>query len=894
MDYSKTLNLPKTDFPMKANLKVREPEMLSAWKEKEIEKLIWEKRGLSKKYILHDGPPYANGHIHMGTALNKLLKDIIVKHKNLSGFNAVYVPGWDCHGLPIEHKVMETLPKETLYSKVKEECQTYAEKFVNIQRDEFKRLGVFGDWENPYLTFTNDYIADTLLLFSEMVKKGFVYKDKKPVFWCKSCQTALAEAEVEYKEIASTSIYVKFPFGSSNLLIWTTTPWTLEGNLACALNPSFTYQEIEADGESLIIAKSLIEDVMRRAAISNWKVKREISPTELFGKVARHPYLDRTSRVISADFVTAELGTGCVHIAPGHGMEDYVAGIANGLEILSPVDNSGRFTEGKFIGEDVIACQTKIISLLKESGKLFFSEEILHSYPHCWRCKKPIIFRATSQWFIKIDHNNLRERILSCLKDVEWIPEWGERRFTAMIENRGDWCISRQRAWGIPIPAFICKACGKAHLTGETIEFVASIIRKEGSGAWFEKGVSEVLLPNSRCDCGSSDFEKEADILDVWFDSGSSHYAVLKQRDELTWPADLYLEGSDQHRGWFQSSMLTSMAVFDNPPYKAVLTHGFMLDEKGRTMSKSLGNVIAPQEIIEKFGADPLRLWVASTDFREDMRLGKEILETTINSYRKIRNTIRFILANLSDFEEEKAIKYTDLMDADKFLLAKLNILIEEAESAYEKFEFHRVVHLITGFCTVILSNFYLDITKDRLYCERQDSPKRRQAQTALYQTITSILPIIAPILSFLAEEAWQYLKQKEESVFLSQFPKPNKEQKDIAFLSEWESLLLIRDKVNLCLEAERGKGIIGSSLEAEIEISAPEPEFSILKKYEEGLCELFIVSSVNLIETSGLDVSVEKAGGVKCQRCWIWSGSTEDGLCQRCREVLKTIENVK
>ncbi|MDI6752357.1 MAG: isoleucine--tRNA ligase [bacterium] len=887
MNYSKTLNLPKTSFQMKANLKDREPEMLSAWKEKGIERLIREKRSLSKKYILHDGPPYANGHIHMGTALNKLLKDIIVKYKNLAGFDAVYVPGWDCHGLPIEHKIMETFPKGTPYSKIKEECRAYAEKFVNIQRDEFKRLGVFGDWERPYLTFTNDYIADTLLLFSEMVKKGFVYKDKKPVFWCKSCQTALAEAEVEYKEIASPAIYVKFPFEGSNLLIWTTTPWTLEGNLACALNPSFAYQEIEADGESLIIAKQLVEDVMRRAAVSNYKVKREINPNELFGKVAQHPYLDRPSKIIRADFVTAEIGAGCVHIAPGHGMEDYVVGIVNGLEILSPVNDAGRFTEGKFIGEDVISCQTKLIALLKERKALFFSEEILHSYPHCWRCKKPIIFRATSQWFIKIDHNRLRERILSSIKGVEWIPEWGERRFTAMIENRGDWCISRQRAWGIPIPAFTCKACGKPYLIEELIEFVASIIRKEGCGAWFEKEVSELLSPNSRCDCGSRDFEKEADILDVWFDSGSSHYAVLKQKNELSWPADLYLEGSDQHRGWFQSSMLTSMAVFNEPPYKAVLTHGFMLDENGRTMSKSLGNVISPKEIIEKFGADPLRLWVASTDFREDMRLGKEILETTINSYRKIRNTIRFILANIGDFEEEKALKYADLMDVDKFLLSKLQILIEEVEKAYEKFEFHRVVHLIMDFCTKLLSNLYLDITKDRLYCEKEDSPKRRSAQTVLYQTIRSILPMIAPVLSFLAEEAWQYLKQKEESVFLGQFPKPNKEQKDIALLSEWEGLLLIRDKVNLSLEAEREKGLIGSSLEAGIEISAPEPDFSILKKYNESLGELFIVSSVKLIEAEGLEVSTKKAIGVKCQRCWIWNDSIEDELCPRCREVV-------
>jgi isoleucyl-tRNA synthetase len=888
MDYSKTLNLPKTEFPMKANLKVREPEMLSVWNEKGIERRIREKREPCQRYILHDGPPYANGHIHMGTALNKLLKDIIVKHKSLSGFNAIYVPGWDCHGLPIEHKVMETLPKDTPYAKIKEECRAYAERFVNIQRDEFKRLGVFSDWENPYLTFTNDYVADTLLLFSEIVKRGFVYKDKKPVFWCKSCKTALAEAEVEYKEIASTSIYVKFPYEGSNLLIWTTTPWTLEGNLAVALNPSFSYQEIEADGESLIIAKQLVQDVMRKAGVSNWKVKREIDPAELFGRVAKHPYLDRPSKIIRADFVTQETGTGCVHIAPGHGMEDYVVGVANGLEILSPVDDSGRFIEGKFIGEDVLMCEKNLLSLLKEEEVLFSSSEILHSYPHCWRCKRPIIFRSTSQWFIKIDHDKLRERVLSCLKDVEWIPAWGERRFTAMIETRGDWCISRQRAWGIPIPAFICKACRKPYLTGEVVEFVALIIRKSGSGAWFEKEVSELLPFDSRCDCGGGDFEKEADILDVWFDSGSSHYAVLRQRNGLSWPADLYLEGSDQHRGWFQSSMLTSVAVFGKPPYKAVLTHGFMLDENGRTMSKSLGNVIAPQEIIEKFGADPLRLWVASTDFREDMRLGKEILETTINSYRKIRNTIRFILANISDFEEERAIKYANLMDVDRFLLGKLQILIEEVGQAYERFEFHRVVHLITGFCTIALSNLYLDITKDRLYCERPDSPKRRSVQTVLYQTIRSILPIIAPILSFLAEEAWSYLKQKEESVFLSEFPKPDMEQKGLSLISEWEVLLSIRDKVNARLEEERGKGIIGSSLEAGIKISDGVPGFSILEKYNEALCELFIVSSVELRQAESFDLSVKKADGAKCQRCWMWSNSTEDGLCPRCQGVIK------
>ncbi|MEW6681017.1 MAG: isoleucine--tRNA ligase, partial [bacterium] len=596
----------------------------------DVYKALLENNKEKPKYILHDGPPYANGNIHIGHCLNKILKDIIVKYKVLSGFNTPYIPGWDCHGLPIEHKVMEKLPKDTEFSEIRRHCREYTNKFIGIQREEFKRLGVFGDWGNPYLTFKNEYIIKTLELFKTMVREGYVYKDKKPVFWCRSCKTALAEAEVVYKEKTSPSIIVKFPYKDKFILIWTTTPWTLFGNTGIAIHPEYPYCEIEHNQEKLIMAKDLVASVMKE---KEYKVLRDVLGKELDEQYAKHPFLERDSKIILDYLVTLDCGTGCVHIAPGHGIEDYAAGCKNNLPLICEVDDNGKFTSGIFEGEDVSLADKKIIEHLDKMGMLFKKEEILHSYPHCWRCKKPIIFRATSQWFINIDHKDLRKRIISLCDNVQWIPDYGKNRFVGMMEARGDWCISRQRAWGIPIPSFFCNNCQKSFVTEESIELAQKIIEEKGTDAYFEEHQSSLLAPEHQKDdiscpsCEGCNLTKEKDILDVWFDSGSSHYAVLRDNPELSWPADLYLEGSDQHRGWFQSSIITSVAGFNCPPYKAVLTHGFILDEKGIAMSKSAGNVIPPQKIVEKYGADILRLWVSSVDFREDIRIGDEILK---------------------------------------------------------------------------------------------------------------------------------------------------------------------------------------------------------------------------------------------------------------------------
>ncbi|HAW49755.1 TPA: isoleucine--tRNA ligase [bacterium] len=885
LDISQTVNLPKTDFPMKAGLSQLEPKVLGFWDEIDIYKLILEKNKGKERYVLHDGPPYANGHIHLGHALNKILKDIIVKYKAMSGFDTPYVPGWDCHGLPIEHKVMEKESRDTPYPLIRMKCREYARKFINVQRDEFRRLGVFGDWDSPYQTFTNDYVVRTLGVFKNLVRDGFVYKDKKPVFWCKSCKTALAEAEVEYKEDTAPSIYVKFPYKNTNILIWTTTPWTLFGNTGIAIHPEFIYQEIEYNGGSMIVFKDLVENIMKEACIENWSVKREILANELDGEFTDHPFLERKSKIVLSEFVLSDQGTGCVHIAPGHGIEDYETGVKYELPLISPVDDNGCFTEGIFIGEDVFHANKRIIEYLEKMGMLFLKDEIFHSYPHCWRCKKPVIFRATSQWFIKIDHNDLRRRIIDFIDKVEWIPDWGKNRFFGTISSRGDWCISRQRAWGIPIPSFYCENCETSFLTEETIERAQKLVEKQGSDKYFEIE-SDMPCPK----CGVHNTKKETDILDVWFDSGSSHCAVLKDDERLSWPADLYLEGSDQHRGWFQSSIITSVACFDNPPYKGVLTHGFILDEKGYAMSKSQGNVIPPQHIIEKYGADVLRLWVSSIDFREDMRIGEEILKPIVDSYRKIRNTIRFLLGNLHGFECQKGIEYENLMDTDRYVLDRLQGLIENVNSAYERFEFHIVYREILNFCTNTLSNFYLDILKDRLYCEGKSSIKRRSAQTVLYELLVSLLKLIAPILSFTVEEAWGYILDAEyRSVFLCDFPKARDDWRDEELREEIDEILKIRDDVNKAIEEKRKTGEIGSSLEVDLTIHTK--NIDLFKKYEDELCEIFIVSSVEIKEGEE-EIGVKKHGGVKCPRCWIWSYSNDSlGLCLRCRKLLESME---
>jgi len=886
MDFTKTINLPKTGFPMKGNLPQLEPRILKKWEEIDIYNLLLEKNKEKTKYILHDGPPYANGNIHIGHSLNKILKDIIVKYKAMSGFNTPYIPGWDCHGLPIEHKVIENIPKDTPFPEIRKRCREYANKFVKIQREEFKRLGVFGLWDNPYLTFKPEYVTKTLKLFKKIVGDGYVYKDKKPVFWCSSCKTALAEAEVIYKDKTSPSIYVKFPYKDKFILIWTTTPWTLFGNTGIAINPEYPYQEIECNKEKLIIAKNLVPSVMKER---EYRVLRDISPKELEGEYAKHPFLERGSKIILDYLVTLNCGTGCVHIAPGHGIEDYEAGVRNNLPLICDVDDSGRFTSGMFKDEEVSLANKKIIEYVERLGMLFERDEILHSYPHCWRCKKPIIFRATSQWFIKIDHQGLRERIISLCDSINWIPDYGKNRFVSMIKERGDWCISRQRAWGIPIPSFYCKDCSKSYLTEKGIEAAQEIIEKGSTDDYFNIDT----IPNITCpDCGGGNIIKERDILDVWFDSGSSHYCVLMDNPSLSYPADLYLEGSDQHRGWFQSSIITSVAGFDKPPYKAVLTHGFILDEKGIAMSKSAGNVIAPQKIVEKYGADTLRLWVSSVDFREDIKIGDEILMPIIDSYRKIRNTFRFLLGNLYDFEGE--IKYEDLKPIDKYILHNLQVLIEGVEDAYKKFEFHKVYRLLLNFTSGDLSSLYLDISKDCLYCEGKNSIKRKARQAVFYDVLVSLVRLIAPILSFTGEEVWEYITQNSklktqnlESVFLEGFPTPNPDYKNPKIAKDIDEILKIREVVNTEIEKKRNNKEIGSSLEASLIIKAP--NFELLHQYKDGLCELFIVSSVELEKGEKLEIIVNKHKGVKCPRCWIYS-FTEDsmGLCKRCKEVLE------
>ncbi|MBU1487411.1 isoleucine--tRNA ligase, partial [bacterium] len=750
MDYSKTLNLPKTEFPMRANLSKREPAFLEFWQEIGLYDLLRQKGAGKQKYILHDGPPYANGHIHMGHALNKVLKDIIVKFKNMTGFDAPYVPGWACHGLSIEHKVAKTLKPGESKIRVREMCHSYALSFVDIQRDEFKRLGVFGDWENPYLTLLPSYCASILEAFGELVRAGYVYKGRKPVHWCASCKTALAEAEVEYLEKSSPSIYVKFPLkkaafefpAHTSVLIWTTTPWTLPANVAIALGGDHDYALVKAGEEVLIMAKRLIPVVMKEAGILDYELLGEIRGKELEGGLCENPLMGRESRLILGDYVTLDQGTGCVHTAPGHGLEDYEAGLRYGLPILNPVDDNGRFTDeaGEFAGENVFAANKLINERLKEKGFLLYRDELTHSYPHCWRCKKPVLFRATSQWFISMDKNSLRQRSLEAAENVRWIPSWGENRFYGMLKDRPDWCISRQRAWGVPIPAFYCLGCGQSLLDVEVIKETANIVRKEGMDIWFKKEPDYFLKGVACPKCGGKEFRREEDILDVWFDSGSSHLAVLKQRDDLSWPADLYLEGSDQHRGWFQSSLLVSMGATQAPPYKGVLTHGFMVDAEGKAMSKSMGNTIAPEQIIKKFGADILRLWVISEDYRADIKLSDEILTRMADSYRKMRNTFRFLLGNLYDFDPEKdSLACDSLRPIDKYLLSRLQALVSDVRKAYTDFEFHRIYHLLNNFCVATLSSFYLDVAKDVLYTFKPDSKERRAIQTVMHKALLTL-----------------------------------------------------------------------------------------------------------------------------------------------------------
>jgi len=922
MDYKNTLNLPKTDYPMKANLKDLEPRAIARWQEQGTYCSIQEKNKGKKTYILHDGPPYANGHIHIGHALNKILKDIIVKYKSLQGFSSPYVPGWDCHGLPIEHQVLKNLgsKKDSMsQAEIRKLCREYAEKFIDIQREEFKRLGVFGDWEHPYLTMNYGYEAAIVRELGKFVGNGGVYKGKKPVYWCGHDETALAEAEVEYADHESPSVYVRFELPEArkvlsslkgkkaSIVIWTTTPWTLVANLAVALHPDLDYVAVETDGQALILAEGLSKQSLEKFGIKNYTVIETFKGKKLEGLKARHPFIDRESLVILGEHVTLEAGTGAVHTAPGHGQEDYEAGLRYGLAIYAPVDQKARFTKeaGEFAGENVHKANKGIIELLKSKGALMAEEKISHSYPHCWRCKQPVIFRATEQWFISMKKNDLLKKTVENVHAVTWVPGWGKDRFMSMVENRPDWCISRQRAWGVSIAAFTCKDCGELLLDKTIINHVAAIVEKEGADAWFTKSSAELMPAGTTCKkCGKKEFMKEMDILDVWFDSGVSHAAVLNERKELSWPADLYLEGSDQHRGWFQSSLLTSVGTTGKAPYRTVLTHGFTVDGSGKKMSKSSGNVVAPQEVIDKYGAEVLRLWVSAADYRDDIRISQEILTHLAEAYRRIRNTSRYLLGNLSDFDPDKdAVADDKLLEIDRWALHRLQKLIQRIEKAYDDFEFHVVFHALHNFCAVDMSSFYLDILKDRLYTAKASSVERRSGQTVMYRVLSAMVRLMAPVLSFTADEVWGYMKEgaKLKSVFLATFPKAEEKYIDDALDARWGRILAVRGEVAKVLEGIRKDKKIGHSLDAGVTLYAGPELYEFLNGYRKDLAFIFIVSSVGLAKESespgdaytsdvikGLRVSAGPAKGAKCGRCWMYQesvGAVKDHpeICERC-----------
>jgi isoleucyl-tRNA synthetase len=919
LDFKNTLNLPQTAFSMKAKLAQKEPEMLKRWAQMDLYGRILKKRALAKTFVLHDGPPYANGRIHLGTALNKILKDFIVKTKTMQGYLAPYLPGWDCHGLPIEIKVDQILgPKKQDMSiiEIREECRKYALKFIDIQREEFMRLGVFGEWLNPYLTMNPEYEADVLRHLAVFFRSGNVYKGLRPVHWCPHCQTALAEAEIEYKDRSSPSIYVKFPLRSDLsakypalagkkvfIVIWTTTPWTLPANLAIAFHPEHEYVAVEVNDEVYVLAKRLLPIVAEELGFKDSRVLAAFPGRELEGLKARHPWIDRDSILVLAEYVTLEDGTGCVHTAPGHGQEDYLTGLAYKLEIYTPVDGEGNFIPQveRYGGINVFAANPLITADMKKDGSLLKEAKITHSYPHCWRCKNPVIFRATSQWFISMDASDLRRKALAEIKKVRWIPPWGEERIANMMTARPDWCISRQRKWGVPIPAFTCHDCG-AILASEAITLrVADVFSREGSNSWFEKTAANLLPPETNCpQCGGRKFEKESNILDVWFESGTSH-AVLGKRSDLPWPSDVYIEGHDQYRGWFQSSLLVGVGVETGSPYRTCITHGFVLDEQGRAMSKSLGNFIEPEEIISQNGAEVLRLWVAMLNYKEDAKFGREILERLVDAYRKIRNTWRFILGNLSDFSPDtETVKNEDMLLLDRWAMEKMAEFGQRILKAYDDYEYHIVFHSIYSFFTVELSAFYLDVLKDRLYCSAKDSLLRKSAQTALFEILKSTLILMAPILPFTTEEAWESMPPfagKADSVHLETFPAFPEKYLSAEVGAEMDRLIILREAVLKELERAREEKLIGNALEAEVRLAVPAADQELVKKYQDDLCALFIVSAVAIEPEPApeLAVRVGRAPGGKCMRCWNYSlfvGRSREypDLCRRCEDVVQKI----
>jgi len=931
MDYKQTLNLPKTSFPMKANLIKKEPEILARWEEINLYEIIRQASKGRKRYMFHDGPPYANGNIHMGTAFNKILKDIIIKSRQMAGFDTPYVPGWDCHGLPIEHRVdLELGPRKSEMSQaeIRQYCRKYAEKYIDIQRNEFKRLGVLGEWENPYLTMNFSYEATIIREFGKFALNGSLVRSKKPIYWCISCKTALAEAEVEYEEHTSPSVFVKFPMISDlgksydtlkgkdvSVVIWTTTPWTLPANLAIALHPDLEYVAVDTeDNQVLILAKGLLDACMDTFGIKSYEeVVQEINSADLENLEARHPIYDRPSMIVLAPYVTLEAGTGCVHTAPGHGREDYETGIQYALDVYSPVDDSGKFTPEveHFAGLGVFEANRAINDKLEELGVLLKEEALTHEYPHCWRCKNPVIFRSTKQWFISMEKTNLRQNTLDAIKRVSWIPSWGQDRIYNMIANRPDWCISRQRLWGVPITVFFCEECDQLVISQEIVDHVAGMVEESGADIWFTESTENLLPPATTCPgCGSVRFRREMDILDVWFDSGVSFAAVMEKREYLDSPSDLYLEGSDQHRGWFHSSLLCSVGTRNEAPYKNVLTHGFVVDGAGKAMHKSSGNVIAPAKLIKSYGAEILRLWVAGEDYRNNIRLSKEILQRITEAYRRIRNTCRYLLGNLYDFDHKTdSIQYDEMEELDRWALNKLRDLSKEILSAYDEFNFHLVYHKLHNFCVLDLSSFYLDIIKDRLYTSPGKSVARRSAQTAINQILEVLVRLMAPILSFTADEIWQYMKGKEQtpSVHADLFIPLTDTHEDLELMNRWDRIVEIRGEVTKTLELARKEKIIGHSLNASVTLGLS-PEFmETLSPYRDQLRSIFIVSDVEITDigeladtpesdtTPGLKVKVSPSNAPKCDRCWVHDttvgeDNTHPTICKRCLKVLNEI----
>ena len=924
MDYNETLNLPQTEFPMRAGLPTREPEALKEWQDSDIYGELMKKNEGKPTYILHDGPPYANGIIHMGTALNKSLKDFVLRYKNMSGFKAPYVPGYDTHGLPTELKARKKAgvgsAAQVSALELRKICRDFALGFVEDQRRQFERLGILGDWAHPYLTLKNEYVAKQVEIFGRMAEKGYIYKGLKPVYWCPECQTALAEAEIEYAEDPCHSIYVKFnvtddkgvltvlgaELDKTYFVIWTTTTWTLPANLAICVGPDYSYGLYKANGEYYVMAEELAANSFKAAKIEEYELLGTVKGADLEYIKCVHPFIDRTSLVIVGNHVTLESGTGCVHTAPGHGVDDFeVCRNYPEVGMVVPVDHKGVLTAdaGEFQGLTTDQANKAIAIKLDETGNLFALEKIIHQYPHCWRCKSPILFRATEQWFCSI--SAFADKAIEEIKGVKWIPGWGEDRIAGMIKDRSDWCISRQRTWGVPIPIFYCKDCGKEAITSETIAKVAEIFREKGADAWYELSEKELMPEGFKCECGCTEFKKESDIMDVWFDSGVSLAAVLDERDELSSPADLYLEGADQYRGWFQSSLLTSVAAYGRAPYKTVVTHGWVVDGEGKKMSKSIGNTINPDDIVNQYGADILRLWVASSDYHADIRISKDILKQLSEIYRKIRNTARFILGCISDFDPDKdAVCDCKLHEMDKFALMRLDQVTAECIKAYENFEYHLIFHAIHNFCVLDMSNFYLDAAKDRLYVEGKDSETRRAAQTTIYKVLHVLTRLIAPILSFTSDEIWKFMPHKAgddvRNVVLNDFPTVSGEV-DNELIERWEKIHAIRDDVKKALELARTAKVIGASLEGAVTVFAEGEQYKFLKSVEDILATVLIVSSVELVEgnggehkgDSGVGVTVTHAAGEKCERCWSFSETVgcdaeHPTLCERCRKIVK------